>query len=81
MCVESRDGRKLDSRRAESRFHPPESPTEPRTARILDCFCLVGVSEQGRCPHPILQITGNTCCRSVVSCASSPEVPGVLVET
>lgn len=81
MCVESRDGRKLELEASGIQISPPPSPTEPRTARILDCFCLVGVSEQGRCPHPILQITGNACCRSVVSCASSPEVPGVLVET
>lgn len=81
MCVESRDGRKLELEASGIQISPPESPTEPRMARILDCFCLVGVSEQGRCPHPILQITGYACCRSVESCASSPEVPGVLVET
>lgn len=71
--VESRDGRKLE---LEASGTPPlPDPTESRTARILDCFCLVGVSEQGRCPPPILQITDNTCCQSVVSCTSSPEAP------
>lgn len=81
MCVESRDGRKLELEASGIQISPPREPHGATDGEDLDCFCLVGVSEQGRCPHPILQITGNACCRSVVSCASSPEVPGVLVET